>query len=160
MDAITDAGYCGKIVIGMDVAASEMYENKKYNLAFKDSKPNPSMILNSDKLSDLYMSIINKYPIKSIEDPFEQDDWEPWIVGDDLTVTNIDRVRKAIDAGACNCLLLKVNQIGSFTEALAAAQLARRNGWNVMVSHRSGETEDCTIADIVVGLNVGQVKQN
>ncbi|VDL90878.1 unnamed protein product [Schistocephalus solidus] len=168
MDAITDAGYCGKIVIGMDVAASEMYENKKYNLAFKDSKPNPSMILNSDKLSDLYMGIINKYPIKSIEDPFEQDDWEPWvkmcartriqIVGDDLTVTNIDRVRKAIDAGACNCLLLKVNQIGSFTEALAAAQLARRNGWNVMVSHRSGETEDCTIADIVVGLNVGQIK--
>nr|ARD05070.1 enolase [Spirometra erinaceieuropaei] len=168
MDAITDAGYCGKIVIGMDVAASEMYENKKYNLAFKDSKPNPSMMLNSDKLSELYLSIINKYPIKSIEDPFEQDDWEPWvkmcartriqIVGDDLTVTNIDRVRKAIDAGACNCLLLKVNQIGSFTEASAAAQLARRNGWNVMVSHRSGETEDSTIADIVVGLNVGQIK--
>lgn len=78
-------------------------------------------------------------------------------MGDDLTVTNVERVQKAIDVGACNCLLLKVNQIGTFTEALAATKLARRNGWNVMVSHRSGETEDTTIADIVVGLNVGQV---
>lgn len=82
------------------------------------------------------------------------------IVGDDLTVTNIDRVQKAIDVGACNCLLLKVNQIGTFSESLAAAQLARKNGWGVMVSHRSGETEDSTIADIVVGLSVGQVSQH
>lgn len=82
------------------------------------------------------------------------------IVGDDLTVTNIARVRKAIDLGACNCLLLKVNQIGTFTEALEATKLAQSEGWNVMVSHRSGETEDATIADIAVGLGVGQVSEN
>ncbi|EUB57870.1 Beta-enolase [Echinococcus granulosus] len=167
-EAIATANYCGKIVIGMDVAASELFENGKYNLGFKDAKRDPGDNITAERLMALYNELLAKYPIVSIEDPFDQDDWEPWmiftkqsriqIVGDDLTVTNVERVQKAIDMGACNCLLLKVNQIGTFTEALAATKLARSKGWNVMVSHRSGETEDSTIADIVVGLNVGQIK--
>nr|AVI57696.1 enolase B [Taenia crassiceps] len=167
-EAITTANYCGKIVIGMDVAASELYENGKYNLGFKEAKRDPGDNITAERLMALYNELLARYPIVSIEDPFDQDDWEPWvlftrqsriqIVGDDLTVTNVKRVQKAIDMGACNCLLLKVNQIGTFTEALAATKLAQSKGWNVMVSHRSGETEDSTIADIVVGLNVGQIK--
>ncbi|KAM7539049.1 hypothetical protein Aperf_G00000049723 [Anoplocephala perfoliata] len=168
VEAISTAKYSGKILIGIDVAASEFYENGKYNLGFKDPTRDFHNYYTSDKLIQLYNELLVKYPIISIEDPFEQDDWKPWvnftnqsgiqIVGDDLTVTNIARVQKAAKLGACNCLLLKVNQIGTFTEALAAAKLAQSEGWNVMVSHRSGETEDATIADIVVGLNVGQIK--
>merc|ERR1712183_1142988 len=104
----------------------------------------------------------------SIEDAFDQDDWDAWskltgetdiqIVGDDLTVTNPKRIQTAVDKKACNCLLLKVNQIGSVTESIKACKLAQSNGWGVMVSHRSGETEDCFIADLVVGLCTGQIK--
>jgi len=113
---------------------------------------------------------IDKYPFVSIEDPFDQDDWDAYtqftaavgkeqqIVGDDLLVTNPKRVQKAIDCSACNALLLKVNQIGSITEAIEAAQMAKERGWGVMVSHRSGETEDVFIADLVVGLRTGQIK--
>merc|ERR1711959_793008 len=113
---------------------------------------------------------MEKYPLISIEDPFDQDDWAAYskfmrevggtvqIVGDDLLVTNPKRVQKALDCSACNALLLKVNQIGSITESIEAANMSMRNGWGVMVSHRSGETEDSFIADLVVGLRTGQIK--
>ena len=111
--------------------------------------------------------MINKYPVTSIEDAFDQDDWSAWsklhdriqiqLVGDDLTVTNIKRIKEAIEKKACNCLLLKVNQIGSVWESILSCKLAQSNGWGVMVSHRSGETEDSFIADLVVGLGTGQV---
>ena len=112
--------------------------------------------------------MIAKYPVVSIEDAFEQDDWPAWtkfhantpiqLVGDDLTVTNTERIKSAIEKKACNCLLLKVNQIGSVTESIDSCKLAQSNGWGVMVSHRSGETEDSFIADLVVGLGTGQIK--
>ncbi|KAF8570752.1 hypothetical protein P879_00984 [Paragonimus westermani] len=169
VDAISNAGYVGKIVIGIDVASSEMWiKGGKYNLNFKDPQQEPSHWISGDKLLDMYTSLLTTYPIVTIEDPFDQDDWEHWIkfrnqskvqiVGDDLLVTNPERVRKAIEVGACNALLLKVNQIGSFTEALEACQMAKRANWKVTVSHRSGETEDSTIADLAVGLNCGQIK--
>nr|ADU33223.1 enolase [Clonorchis sinensis] len=169
VDAISNAGYVGKILIGMDVASSEMYTTGgKYNMNFKDARQDPNQLISGDKLLDTYISLLSHYPIVSIEDPFDQDDWEHGIkfrsrskvqiVGDDLLVTNPERVRKAIELGACNALLLKVNQIGSFTEALEACQMAKRANWKVMVSHRSGETGDSTIADLAVGLNCGQIK--
>merc|ERR1719305_916543 len=117
-----------------------------------------------------YKVWMDKYPLVSIEDPFDQDDWEAYskfqaemgdsvqIVGDDLLVTNPKRVQKALDIGACNALLLKVNQIGSVSESIEAANMSMRAGWGVMVSHRSGETEDSFIADLVVGLRTGQIK--
>uniref|UniRef100_A0A672FQ41 phosphopyruvate hydratase n=1 Tax=Salarias fasciatus TaxID=181472 RepID=A0A672FQ41_SALFA len=166
-NAIGKAGYTDKIVIGMDVAASEFYKGGKYDLDFK-SPDDPSRYISSDKLGDLYKSFVKDYPVVSIEDPFDQDDWEAWtkftattsiqVVGDDLTVTNPKRISKAVDEKSCNCLLLKVNQIGSVTESLQACKLAQSNGWGVMVSHRSGETEDTFIADLVVGLCTGQIK--
>ncbi|VDN16539.1 unnamed protein product [Dibothriocephalus latus] len=166
--AIDKAGYTGKVKIGMDVAASEFYQNGKYNLDFKNPKADPSSFITADQLSNIYTEMKSKYPIVSIEDPFDQDDWSAWtaftakagiqIVGDDLTVTNPKRVKKAIDTKACNALLLKVNQIGSVTESIEACNMSKKGGWGVMVSHRSGETEDSTIADIVVGLRTGQIK--
>ncbi|XP_075695805.1 alpha-enolase [Rhinoderma darwinii] len=165
--AINKAGYPDKIVIGMDVAASEFYRDGKYDLDFK-SPDDPSRYISPDKLADLYKSFVKDYPVVSIEDPFDQDDWAAWskftgsvgiqVVGDDLTVTNPKRIEKAVSDKACNCLLLKVNQIGSVTESLQACKLAQTNGWGVMVSHRSGETEDTFIADLVVGLCTGQIK--
>merc|ERR1719222_821774 len=119
---------------------------------------------------EVYKSWIAKYPFVSIEDPFDQDDWEAYaaftkecgvaqqIVGDDLLVTNPNRIKKALEVGACNALLLKVNQIGSITESIEAAKMSMAAGWGVMVSHRSGETEDSFIADLVVGLRTGQIK--
>ncbi|XP_077533021.1 alpha-enolase [Haemaphysalis longicornis] len=167
-EAISKAGYAGKIEIGMDVAASEFFKDGKYDLDFKNPKSNPNDYLDKDALKALYEDFIKSYPIVSIEDPFDQDDWDAWtslntatkiqIVGDDLTVTNPKRIQIAVDKSACNCLLLKVNQIGSVTESIRAHQLAKKNGWGTMVSHRSGETEDSTIADIVVGLSTGQIK--
>uniref|UniRef100_A0A8C6XXG8 phosphopyruvate hydratase n=2 Tax=Elapidae TaxID=8602 RepID=A0A8C6XXG8_NAJNA len=166
-EAIEKAGYTDKIVIGMDVAASEFYRDGKYDLDFK-SPDDPSRYISADELGDLYQSFVRDYPVVSIEDPFDQDDWEAWskftanvgiqIVGDDLTVTNPKRIEHAVEEKACNCLLLKVNQIGSVTEAIQACKLAQENGWGVMVSHRSGETEDTFIADLVVGLCTGQIK--
>jgi len=168
IEAITKAGYTGKIEIGMDVAASEFHKSGKYDLDFKNPASDPSNFLSSDKLGDLYQEFIKGYPMVSIEDPFDQDDWDAWskltgnttiqIVGDDLTVTNPKRIQTAVDKKACNCLLLKVNQIGSVTESIAAHLLAKQNGWGTMVSHRSGETEDTFIADLVVGLSTGQIK--
>ncbi|GAB6019779.1 hypothetical protein CHUAL_001327 [Chamberlinius hualienensis] len=166
--AIEKAGYTGKIEIGMDVAASEFYKDGKYDLDFKNPNSNPDDYLTPDKLADLYREFVKEYPMVSIEDPFDQDDWNAWseftvsvpiqIVGDDLTVTNPKRIETAVERKSCNCLLLKVNQIGSVTEAIDAHLKAKSNGWGTMVSHRSGETEDSFIADLVVGLSTGQIK--
>uniref|UniRef100_A0A671THD2 phosphopyruvate hydratase n=1 Tax=Sparus aurata TaxID=8175 RepID=A0A671THD2_SPAAU len=165
--AIEKAGFTDKVVVGMDVAASEFYRDGKYDLDFK-SPPDPERHISGEELADIYQGFVNNYPVVSIEDPFDQDDWEAWsrltaqvgiqVVGDDLTVTNPKRIEKAAEERACNCLLLKVNQIGSVTEAIQACKLAQANGWGVMVSHRSGETEDTFIADLVVGLCTGQIK--
>uniref|UniRef100_A0A8C0Q689 phosphopyruvate hydratase n=2 Tax=Canis lupus TaxID=9612 RepID=A0A8C0Q689_CANLF len=166
-NAIGKAGYTDKVVIGMDVAASEFFRSGKYDLDFK-SPDDPNRYITPDQLADLYKSFIRDYPVVSIEDPFDQDDWEAWqkftasagiqVVGDDLTVTNPKRISKAVGEKSCNCLLLKVNQIDSVTESLQACKLAQSNGWGIMVSHRSGETEDTFIADLVVGLCTGQIK--
>jgi len=168
--AIDKAGYKGQVNIAMDVASSEFYKEdvKKYDLDFKNPDSDKSKWLTYEQLADLYKSLASKYPIVSIEDPFAEDDWEAWsyffktsdfqIVGDDLTVTNPLRIKKAIELKSCNALLLKVNQIGTLTESIQAAKDSYAAGWGVMVSHRSGETEDVTIADIVVGLRAGQIK--
>uniref|UniRef100_A0A673BI14 phosphopyruvate hydratase n=1 Tax=Sphaeramia orbicularis TaxID=375764 RepID=A0A673BI14_9TELE len=165
--AIEKAGFTDKVVIGMDVAASEFFIEGKYDLDFK-SPPNAARNISAEELANIYQGFINNYPVVSIEDPFDQDDWPAWtqftssvgiqVVGDDLTVTNPRRIERAVEEKACNCLLLKVNQIGSVTEAIKACKLAQENGWGVMVSHRSGETEDTFIADLVVGLCTGQIK--
>ncbi|PLN84209.1 enolase A [Aspergillus taichungensis] len=167
-EAIEQAGYTGKIHIALDVASSEFYKEGKYDLDFKNPESDRSKWLSYEQLADLYKSLASKYPIVSIEDPFAEDDWEAWsyfyktsdfqIVGDDLTVTNPLRIKKAIELKSCNALLLKVNQIGSLTESIQAAKDSYADKWGVMVSHRSGETEDVTIADIAVGLRSGQIK--
>ncbi|THG09761.1 hypothetical protein TEA_019726 [Camellia sinensis var. sinensis] len=230
--AIAKAGYTGKVVIGMDVAASEFYgSDKTYDLNFKEEavtaplrrrygtvttatatvtadtpmnlnhnakaavtgggnrqnryvtalrngcgcflkpwKNDGSQKISGKQLKDLYKSFVTDYPIVSIEDPFDQDDWEHHsmmtseigekvqIVGDDLLVTNPKRVEKAIKEKSCNALLLKVNQIGSVTESIEAVKMSKHAGWGVMASHRSGETEDTFIADLSVGLATGQIK--
>mmetsp|Transcript_57302 Transcript_57302/g.173262 ORF Transcript_57302/g.173262 Transcript_57302/m.173262 type:complete len:168 (-) Transcript_57302:505-1008(-) len=126
--------------------------------------------MTGEQLADFYAGLCGDFPIITIEDPFDQDDWTAWtrftekvgascqVVGDDLTVTNITRVKRAIDDKACNALLLKVNQIGSVTESIDAVKLSKQNGWGIMTSHRSGETEDVTIADLAVGLCAGEIK--
>jgi len=171
-EAVEKAGYTGKVIIGMDVAASEFCKERNgqrlYDLDFKNPKEDDSRLITGDQLADLYRSFIANYPVESIEDGFDQDDWENWskfqasvkiqLVGDDLTVTNPERIKLAVERKACNCLLLKVNQIGSVTESIEACLLARKSGWGTMVSHRSGETEDTFIADLVVGLATGQIK--
>lgn len=167
-EAIGQAGYTGQIKIAMDVASSEFYREGKYDLDFKNPDSDRSKWLTYHQLADLYKKLAKDYPIVSIEDPFAEDDWEAWsyfykgsdfqIVGDDLTVTNPERIKIAIEKKCCNSLLLKVNQIGTLTESIQAAKESYAAGWGVMVSHRSGETEDVTIADIVVGLRAGQIK--
>jgi len=168
VQAIEKAGYTGKVQIGMDVAASEFYKEGKYDLDFKNKDSDPSKWVTADELTDLFKSMVEKYPVISIEDPFDQDDWPAYtkmtasmpiqIVGDDLLVTNPKRVQTGIDKKACNALLLKVNQIGTVTEAIDASKMSHAADWGVMVSHRSGETEDTFIADLVVGLATGQIK--
>jgi len=170
VEAIAKAGYTGKIKIGMDVAASEFYKDGKYDLDFKN--PDSKESLSTDELIEVYKGFCKDYPVVTIEDPFDQDDWEAYtkftamapsmgdcqIVGDDLLVTNPTRIDTAIEKKACTGLLLKVNQIGTISESIAACKLSMAQGWGVMVSHRSGETEDTTIADLVVGLGTGQIK--
>lgn len=141
-----------------------------YDLDFKNPSSDKSQWVSMDKLAGIYQDFIKDYPIVSIEDPFDQDHLEAWtsftsqvkiqVVGDDLTVTNPKRIAMAAEKKACNCLLLKVNQIGTVTESIQAHLLAKTNGWGTMVSHRSGETEDTFIADLVVGLCTGQVNMN
>jgi len=170
-EAIKSSGHEGKVKIGMDVAASEFYtEDKMYDLDFKTKNNDGSKKLTPDALINMYQKFVADYPMVSIEDPFDQDDFESYtkltssmgkevqIVGDDLLVTNPTRIEKALSLKACNALLLKVNQIGSVTEAIEACVLSQKNGWGVMVSHRSGETEDTFIADLVVGLRTGEIK--
>jgi enolase len=168
VEAIEKAGYTGKIKIGMDVAASEFCKEKKYDLDFKNEASKPEDYLSGDQMTDMYKKFCADYPVVTIEDPFDQDDWEAYtkmtaempiqIVGDDLLVTNPSRISTGIEKKACNALLLKVNQIGSVTESIKACKMSMDNGWGVMCSHRSGETEDCFIADMVVGLGTGQIK--
>ncbi|GAQ86695.1 enolase chloroplastic-like [Klebsormidium nitens] len=167
--AIDKAGYTGKVVIGMDVAASEFYTSDgKYDLNFKEENNDGSFKKSVDEMIEVYTGFIKDFPVVTIEDPFDQDDWSAWakivasagvqIVGDDLTVTNPKKIKEAIEKKAANALLLKVNQIGSVTESIQAALDAKAAGWGVMVSHRSGETEDTFIADLSVGLASGQIK--
>jgi len=167
-EAINTAGYEGKIKIAVDAAASEFFKDGKYDLDFKNPNPDPTKWVTGKELSEMYIGYVKKYPIVMLEDPFAEDDWESWthlmktneieIVADDLTVTNPLRIKTAIEKKAANGLLLKVNQIGTVTESIQAAHLAQSDGWGVMVSHRSGETENTFIADLVVGLGVGQIK--
>ena len=168
MQAIKKAGYKpGKdILIAMDVAASEFYEKKtkKYNLASEGKKKTAKQMV------EMYEELCAKYPIASIEDGVAEDDWDGWqlltkklgdkvqLVGDDLFVTNTKRLKKGIDMGVANSILIKVNQIGTLTETLDAIEMAKKAGYTAVVSHRSGETEDTTIADIVVAMNAGQIK--
>lgn len=171
-EAIETAGYTGKIKMGMDVAASEFWKDdmKKYDLDFKTENNDGSHCLSGEELGDMYKKFCSDFPMISIEDPFDQDDWDSYtkltaavgenvqIVGDDLLVTNTKRIDMGIKKEACNALLLKVNQIGSVTEAIQACQMSRDAKWGVMVSHRSGETEDTFIADLCVGLGTAQIK--
>ena len=168
LEAIEKAGYkAGKdVAIALDPAASEFYEvdEKVYNLRTEGRK------LSSDEMVAFWVDWVNKYPIVSLEDGLAQDDWEGWkaltaevgdkcqIVGDDLLVTNPERVARAIEEKACNSLLVKVNQIGSLTETMEAVSLCQNAGWTAVTSHRSGETEDTTIADLSVAMNMGQIK--
>mmetsp|Transcript_27135 Transcript_27135/g.46777 ORF Transcript_27135/g.46777 Transcript_27135/m.46777 type:complete len:439 (+) Transcript_27135:105-1421(+) len=172
VSAIKKAGYDGKVKIGMDVAASEFWKEdlKKYDLDFKSSPSDETLKKTQAEMIELYKSFVTDFPVISIEDPFDQDDWDTYveltaqigektqIVGDDLLVTNPKRIKTAIEKKACNALLLKVNQIGSVLESIEACKMAQSAGYGVMVSHRSGETEDSFIADLVVGLGTGEIK--
>lgn len=168
LEAIEKAGYKPgeQVSIALDPAASEFYEEQEglYNLRTEGRK------LNSEEMVAYWKSWVDQYPIVSIEDGLAQDDWDGWvmmmnelgdqiqIVGDDLLVTNPERVRRAIKEGAANALLVKLNQIGTLTETIEAVETCQRAGWQAVTSHRSGETEDTTIADLVVALNMGQIK--
>lgn len=163
-DAIRKAGYTPgtDIALALDVASSEFYENGKYNFEGKQ--------VSAEEMSAYYEELVRDYPLVSIEDPLDEDDWEGWakltaslgdkvqLVGDDLFVTNPERLQRGITAKTANSLLVKVNQIGSLTETLDAVSLAQRAGYTTITSHRSGETEDTTIADICVATNAGQIK--
>ena len=166
VEAIKKAGYNPgvDVKLGIDVAASEFYFDGKYNLKGEDKT------LTTEDLIAYYKYLVDKYPIISIEDPVDENDWEGFtkitkelgdkvqLVGDDLFVTNKECLQKGIDLKAGNAILLKVNQIGTITETLETIKLARSNGYKTIISHRSGETEDTTIADLAVGLDLGQIK--
>ncbi len=167
MEAISKAGFNteDQVRIAIDPAASEIYkEDGKYHLDIE------GRTLSGEEMVEFWADWTSRYPIISLEDGLAENDWENWsklvaaighrvqVVGDDLLVTNVEKVRRAIKEKACTSLLFKVNQIGSLTEALAAAQLSQRHGWTVVTSHRSGETEDTTIADLAVAMNAGQIK--
>jgi len=168
LQAIKDAGYkAGKqIFLALDVAASEFY-NGNGTYTFKKST---GKTVSGDELVDFYVQLANKYPIVSIEDGCAEGDWKNWktltdklgsklqLVGDDIFVTNVQFLQKGIDTGTANSILVKVNQIGSLTETLDAVELAQTNRYTAVLSHRSGETEDSTIADIAVATNCGQIK--
>jgi enolase len=169
MTAIKEAGYePGKdVMLAMDVASSEFYNKEKgvYVLAGEGNKE-----LTNSELADFYVDLVSKYPIISIEDGLDENDWDGWkvlteklgdkvqLVGDDLFVTNTERLANGIDKGIANSILIKVNQIGSLTETFEAIEMAKKAGYTAVVSHRSGETEDSTIADIAVATNAGQIK--
>jgi len=164
-EAIEKAGYKlgTDVVLAMDVAASEFYKDGVYKFKNGTSKT-------TDEMIDWYAGLVEKYPLVSIEDPLDESDWEGWqkftarlgdkiqVVGDDLTVTNPVRLQRAIDEKSANALLVKLNQIGTLSETLDAIRMAQNAGWKTMISHRSGETEDTTIADLTVATNSGQIK--
>jgi enolase len=164
--AIDKTGYSvgEDISLALDVAASEIYDGKRYELASENKSLSP------DQMIQYYQKLVDKYPIVSIEDGLSENDWQGWvamnnelgnkiqIVGDDLTVTNIDRLQKAIDLQAMNAILIKLNQIGTLTETLNTIRLSNEVGFGAIISHRSGETEDTTIADFAVATGVGQIK--
>lgn len=166
MEAIQRAGYTPgtQIMLAMDPAVTELYENGKYNLAREGRQ------LSSEEMVEYWVQLVDRYPIISLEDALAEDDWEHWqilrqrigdrvqLVGDDLLVTNVDRLRRAIDQQSCNSILVKLNQIGTLTETMDAIQTAQRAKFTAVVSHRSGETEDVTISDLVVATNAGQIK--
>jgi enolase len=167
--AIEAAGYKAgeQIAIAMDAASSEMFSDADKTYKFYKSS---GKVISSDEMVDYWASWVNKYPIVSIEDGMAEDDWDGWkkltdkiggkcqLVGDDLFVTNVKRLQTGIDKGIANSILVKVNQIGTVTETINAVQLAQTNGYTSIMSHRSGETEDTTIADLAVALNCGQIK--
>ena len=160
IETIESLGHQKEIKIAIDAAASEFYKRGKYNIDGRE--------IEAHKLMEIYDSLIRDYPIVSLEDPFAQDDFLAWsdfmkktriqVVGDDLLVTNPTRIGMAVDRKLCNALLLKVNQVGTLTEAMTAAKIALDNKWHVMVSHRSGETTSSFISDLVVGIGCGQIK--
>ena len=166
LNATDKAGYKAgvDIYIALDVAASEIFDGKKYIIKSENKS------LSSDQMISYYQNLVDKYPVISIEDGLAEDDWDGWvsmnealggriqIVGDDLTVTNINRLKKAIDLKAMNAILIKLNQIGTVTETLEAIKLAKNTNYGAIISHRSGETEDTTIADLAVASGVGQIK--
>ncbi len=166
MEAITAAGYTpgDDVAIALDPAMSELYRDGAYHLAGE------GRVLSTDEMIELWADLVDRYPIVSIEDGLDEEDWDGWsrltarlgdrvqLVGDDLLVTNPAFVRRAIDERAANSVLVKVNQIGTLTEAMDTVALAQRNSWTAMVSHRSGETEDTTIADLAVAVGSGQIK--
>ena len=166
VEAIKGAGLePGKdVMLGMDVAASEMYNDGKYELKGEGK------VLTSEEMINLYEGWVNEFPIITIEDGLNEEDWDGWkllterlgkkiqLVGDDLFVTNTERLERGIEAGVANSILIKVNQIGTLTETLDAIEMAKRAGYTAVISHRSGETEDTTIADIAVAVNAGQIK--
>jgi enolase len=169
LQAIKDAGYkAGKdMFIALDTASSEFYDHKANQYVFKKST---GQKLSGADLVDVYVRLVNKFPIISIEDGCAEGDWKTWklltdklgdkiqLVGDDLFVTNVKFLQRGIDEGVANSILVKVNQIGSLTETLDAVELAQDNAYTAVISHRSGETEDATIADIAVATNAGQIK--
>ena len=173
-EASEKAGYrMGKdVAIALDVAASELYNRdyKKYEFPGESKMLGQKVVRSAEELIDYYADLMEAYPICSIEDPLDEEDWEGWellttrlgqevqLVGDDLFVTNVERLKKGIEKGVANANLIKVNQIGTLTEAIEAIQLAQKSGYHAIVSHRSGETEDTTIADIAVAFNTGQIK--
>ncbi len=166
MEAIQKAGYSPgeQILIALDPATSELFEDGKYNLRIEGKT------LTSEKMAKLWEGWVDQYPIISIEDGLAEDDWDGWValteaigdrvqlVGDDLLVTNVERLQKSIDLKAANSILIKLNQIGSLSETIAAIEMAKRAGWTAVISHRSGETEDTTISDLAVAMNAGQIK--
>ncbi len=169
-EAVDKAGYKlgEQVFIALDPATSEMFDKDSGKYRF--FKSDPDRLATSDELIDMWAGWVDKYPIRSIEDGLDEDDWSGWqklaqrlgdrvqLVGDDLFVTNVKRLQRGLDEQCANSILIKVNQIGTLTETFAAIELAMRNGWTAVISHRSGETEDTTIADIAVATNAGQIK--
>ena len=164
IEAARRAGHADRVAIALDVASTELFHDGAYRLERAGST------LSTQELIELYATLCERYPIVSIEDPLAEDEWEAWaeltrrlgdrtqLVGDDLFVTNVDRLRRGIDEGVANAILVKVNQIGTLTETLDAIGLARKSGYSAIISHRSGETEDTTIADLAVATGAGQIK--
>jgi enolase len=164
LEAAERAGHRDRVAIALDPASTELYRDGAYHLERQ------GQVLSADQLIDLYLELAERYPVVSLEDGLAEDEWGAWktmterlgdklqLVGDDLFVTNVERFQRGIDEGVANAILVKVNQIGTLTESLDAIELARRNGYAVVISHRSGETEDTTIADLVVATGAGQIK--